>query len=258
MREAVGVIVRIWNAILAHSNCRCVKFLRLWVIEMDQDSIEIDRNSPDYHVGYVINILRDFYNSVIKEGSPDFDAGVLSMFRGSGALSGAQVEEGMNDLHKNNLVALKGFGPLPPVIISCAYCCEAARALSANSRDLAWSLIANAQYWCGVSMSNKAVPLAIEKTIKESRTGTAREGGNKRAERFQPIKDEAYRLCKEKCPSKGWHSVKQAADTIAEEVDNFSRGLKIPMSSRLNITIADWLRVMPDAENIFLSMKKNK
>ena len=241
-----------------HLHYRYITFLNIEVVEMIQNSIARNEKTPEYHIGDVITRLREFFDSGIKEGSPNFNELVLSSFLRDGALGGDCVEREMNQLHSNSPLELKKFGPFAPLIVSCAYCCEASRSLKANNRELAWSLIADAQYWCGVSMANKAVPLAIEKTIKESRTGTARVGGNKRAERFQPIKDEAYRLCKEKCPSKGWHSVKQAADTIAEEVDNFSRGLKIPMSSRLNITIADWLRVMPDAENIFLSMKKNK
>lgn len=220
-----------------------------------------DKKTLEFFINETAQGLKAIINSGFGEGWPNFDELINSFASGSVAPSGDAEWVNMQRLLQNKTEGSEDDLELSAFLLlkaACAYCFEASLALKLNNRERAWSSIVDARYISGQISVTPAFTKLRMNAAKEGRQEVARKGGNKRAQAYQPVKEEAYRLCKERCPSKGWHSAKQAAEAIADEVDKFGQGLGIRMGGRLKITLAEWLRLMPDAENIFLSKKKNK
>lgn len=169
----------------------------------------------------------------------------LGMIRESG-VSGEKI-------HKVLLKTPGNIAPVAPILISIAYCAEAREHHNAERFDHAWSAMAEANYWCGVSMAGKGIPDARAQTIIAARKQTAAKGGESRREKYKPIIEEAYRLAREMSPPKnGWKSRSQAGKAIRPAVEKFAgeRDIKLTENQALK-TIDGWLREMPDANKLF-------
>jgi len=55
------------------------------------------------------------------------------------------------------------------MLISCAYVIDVQKALQRNDRECAWSYMADARYWCAVTLSGKGLDQARAKTITATR-----------------------------------------------------------------------------------------
>lgn len=148
--------------------------------------------------------------------------------------------------------------PYAPILISCAYFSQALTAMKNGKRELAWSYMTDASYWCGVLLASQDLEELRVKTIDATKKNTAKQGGIARAEvKYGKLKEEAYRLAKDECPKgKGWQSRSQAARTITPKMLEFSINQKEPLSDhQAGKTIYEWLKDMPESDKYF--PKKN-
>lgn len=85
------------------------------------------------------------------------------------------------------------------------------------------------------------------------RTHNARLGGKARANAYTPITEFAQELARKKAPPSGrWQSKRQAFLAIKEDVLAFSRTKGKSLSpNQAEKTIVRWLKLMPDADNLF-------
>ena len=213
-----------------------------------------DKKTLEFFINETAQELRVLMNSGFGEGWPSFDELIHSFISGPVAPSGdaewinmqklleKRTEGSEDDLELSAFLLLKA---------ACAYCFEASLALKLNNRERAWSSIVDARYISGQISVTPAFTKLRMSAAKEGRQEVARKGGKKKAELYQPVKDEAYRLCREKCPSNGWRSMSHAAKSISSEVYEFSKRHKVLAKDRLHITIAEWFKEMPDFESIF-------
>jgi hypothetical protein len=155
--------------------------------------------------------------------------------------------------------------PLAAMFVSCAYCRRAALAKMHGSHELAWTYLAEASYWCGVTLAQKGIEQAYRQTVTEvtaqTRKDFASAGGNKTAKKYwKPAIDYAYKLIREEGEDLGTKGVSpnKAALAIMDLVLKFARENEIEMSDqRADKTIAGWLGKMPDAQK-YLDMSKSK
>ncbi|NUA25992.1 hypothetical protein [Cupriavidus basilensis] len=147
--------------------------------------------------------------------------------------------------------------PYGSVVVSCAYCLRALRAMHARNMELAWSYMADARYWCGVAISSKGINEARESTITLTLIKKAKAGAAGRDKTFESIRQHAYKLAKDmRPPEKGWQSRAHAVKTIQGAVVQFTKdeGLKLSKANAEK-TIDGWLARMPDAADLFPSRK---
>lgn len=155
--------------------------------------------------------------------------------------------------------------PYGAIIISCVYCIRAHNALAAGYKELAWSYMADARYWCGTSIASKGINSAYEQTVTETRSNAfgealsvrAKSGSLGRNQAYKPLREYAYQLAHEKRPVGGWRSRSHAVRNIKNDVFNFSQkqGPKLKPDS-LEKTVDKWLAEMPDTTNIFPNKNK--
>lgn len=157
--------------------------------------------------------------------------------------------------------------------ISCAYSVQAKRAIQENNRDLAWSYLSDARYWCGAlyadvgkvdgtydqrAITDRADFIVLKEQLKaNTKSELASSGGKARAKNREPLIEEAYRLARTKQPSKGWPSRRNAAKVITPEVIDLGIKIGKPLSvDEAQDTIYGWLSKMPDAAALFPSRPK--
>lgn len=141
--------------------------------------------------------------------------------------------------------------PIGPVILSCTYNLRALKAINADSRELAWSYLSEAKYWCGVAVSNKDINEILKTNLLNNTPYAA--GGNGRADVYARYRMYAYELVRLKKPSLGWKSRADAASKIKESVDRkFDQ--ENPNYKKKGISerkIHEWIMDMPEADQLF-------
>ncbi|CAJ3454247.1 Uncharacterised protein [Burkholderia pseudomallei] len=150
--------------------------------------------------------------------------------------------------------------PLSALIVAVTYCCRARRAgeLEGN-RELGWIYLAEASFWCGVTLAGKGIDAAYRRTLVESRSQTGKKGPAKRDESLPQIIEYAQKLARDKRPSGGWSSRNHAIKTIYEAVNEFAKGLNRTYSkSQAEDTMGGWLSLMPDAAELFPQTQSKK
>ncbi len=163
-------------------------------------------------------------------------------------------DEILDEFKRNELSDKSRSMQSAPIIISCAYFTQALKAMKNGNRELAWSYMTDASYWCGVLMASQGIEVAREKTISSTKKNTAKQGGLARTEgKYRKLMEEAYRLAKDERPEKnGWKSRLHAARTITPMMLVFSKNLKEPLSdNQAEKTIYEWLKDMPEAAKYF-------
>lgn len=145
------------------------------------------------------------------------------------------------------------------MLISYAYCLQSMKARNVGDRELAWSYMADALYWCGATLASKGIEDGRKRTITETKKGMSQKANSARHEKNRQIKELAFKLARENCPAlNGWFSRRQAAKAIAQEIKKFADEIGNPLSNaQAEKTIYDWLGKMPEAKSLFQS-KKNK
>lgn len=146
--------------------------------------------------------------------------------------------------------------PNGSLIVSCAYCLRAMRAMKSGNLNLAWSYMADARYWCGVAISCKGIDEARERTIVETSAEAlatkARSGAEARNKAYEPVRERVYELARERRPASGWRSRSHAVRVISDEAYAFSvkNGPELKKDG-IGKTLDGWLAKMPDASTLF-------
>jgi hypothetical protein len=157
--------------------------------------------------------------------------------------------------------------PYGSLIVSCAYCLRAMRASKAGNQELAWSYMADARYWCGVSISSKGIAGAQELTRRqatdEALVKQGQSGADARNETYNLLRQYVYEQARK--PGKSWQSRSYAAEVISKaaltyireekasaEAEGRPSKLPLPRSEQgFKRTVDSWLRDMPDALSLF-------
>ena len=142
---------------------------------------------------------------------------------------------------------------LAPIYISCAYCYQCKKALESNDRESAWAAMAEARFWVGVMKHRGSIQSELEFIVKESKSWAARQAAIVRSNaRYGDIKEEAYRLVRERRPASGWPSRRNAAMNIEADILVFAKFKGKALSvEQAHTTIDGWLKDMPEASTLF-------
>lgn len=147
-----------------------------------------------------------------------------------------------------------------PLLISTAYCLQAGKQLNLNNREYAWAYMAQAKYWHGVVRAALGIEVARTKTISTAGSAAARKAAAGRSSRYAVVKEEAFRLVREKTTGGGlWQSAAQAALAVKEPVLKFGIDKGRPLApASAEDRIAEWLGTMPDAAELFKTFKNRQ
>lgn len=149
--------------------------------------------------------------------------------------------------------------PISSIILACVACSRAGQALFRGESELAWTYIADAQFWVGVSKASVGIQVAREKTIIDTRAiasfvtlkKNAKAGADARDRKYEPIRNFAFGQVRDKMPLSGWQSRSHAVTVIHPSVGAFTlrqgSGLKAPAMK----TIDTWLAAMDEAPSLF-------
>ncbi|MCP2086265.1 UNVERIFIED_ORG: hypothetical protein J2Y81_002282 [Paraburkholderia sediminicola] len=146
------------------------------------------------------------------------------------------------------------------MIVSCTYTKRAmAEASEVGESEQAWIYLAEASFWCGVTLAEKGIDQAYHRTVGDTKRLQATLGANKRLEKFRPVIEFAYQRARETRPtSKGWLSRNQAVQAIKADVLAFAKTQQVSMSvEQADKTIDGWLSKMPDAASLFPGKRKD-
>lgn len=129
---------------------------------------------------------------------------------------------------------------LGAMTLSGVYCNEAVKAIRLEKNNEAWSFVCDAKYWLGFVLGADSM---MPHLIDGSKI-LARQGGQARKARFDPMRELAIKLALEnKFPSK-----RNAAKNIAPHVLKLSEELKVRLSpDQVQDTISGWLKDVPFA-----------
>ncbi|WP_114973650.1 hypothetical protein [Rhodoferax ferrireducens] len=225
------------------------------------DESRQSREQPAIEKLGVQNILElaNFYiMSNPGQTEKDFIDKFVNRMSVEGSMSGDEILEDLKKIHSSGTPADFKYGPM---LISCAHYVRAMKAYELNERELAWSYMADARYWCGVTLAGQGIEAIREKTIQAARKIAPSKGGTARAEiKYKEIKDEAFRLARDSRPlEKGWASRLNAARAIKKQVMAYASQKKQALSEQqAEKTIYDWLKGMPDAKSLFPDRKQAK
>ncbi|NHV25942.1 hypothetical protein [Burkholderia sp. D-99] len=150
--------------------------------------------------------------------------------------------------------------PYGAIVVSSVYWVRAGVALKKGDTSLAWSYLADARFWCGVSISQVGIDQARERTITrthekattEARANHGKSGAAGRDKAYEPVRDYAYKLTREMRPESGWRSRSQAVKRISGFVLEYS--IEHPprlKESGFEKTLDKWLAGMPDSAELF-------
>jgi hypothetical protein len=150
--------------------------------------------------------------------------------------------------------------PLSSLIVACAYCLRAGRAMHASDIDLAWSFMSDARYWAGVAISSKGINEARTLTIALTKRERGLPGAAARNNKYELVKQFACKMAKKKRPpAKGWQSKAQAAEAIKDLTLRFAKRKRVPLSKDQAFkTIYGWLGKMPEAATLFPKKENSK
>jgi len=151
-------------------------------------------------------------------------------------------------------------GHYAAMIVSCTYIRRAMVAAEAGDAEQGWIYLAEASFWCGVTLAEKGIDQAYHQTITDTKRTQAALGAKKRLEKFRPVIEFTYQRAREMRPaSKGWQSRNQAVQTIKDDVLAFAKTSQITLSDeQAGKTIDGWLSKMPDAAQLFPKKKSSR
>lgn len=139
-----------------------------------------------------------------------------------------------------------------PSLVLFAYCNQAMKAQEKGEIDAAWKFLIEASYWLGMVNATSVMPTIQEVVAKTARSETAKKAGDARAQKYEILKEEAFRLVREKKPKNGWKSRLQATLNVLDDVIAFSKEKERPMSEQqAQKTIYGWLVDLKDEEGLF-------
>lgn len=203
--------------------------------------------------GYLNSILKK-NESYLKKINPGVDLNVLydELFK-------PILEDEIDGDLLTNIELLMDDSPLDerfiinhPSMVLFAYCNQAMKAQENGETDAAWKFLIEASYWLGMVRATSVIPAIQEVVAKTARSETAKKAGNASGQKYGILKEEAFRLVREKKPKNGWKSRRQASFNVLNEVIAFSIKKGWPMSEQqAQKTIYGWLEDLKDEEGLF-------
>jgi hypothetical protein len=156
------------------------------------------------------------------------------------------------------------FGLSHLIQISCAFCIQAQAADTRREGPLARSYLMDAYLYLGMAKTGATSSAQVERLRDEVARDTlsthARQSAATNTDPWGKAKDEAMKLIRERASvGESWATPSEAARAIALEVDNFltqHSSKRFQSSKQRNITIAKWLRKMPEAAELFVSKSR--
>lgn len=159
-----------------------------------------------------------------------------------------------------------------PVIVGSVHVVRARRAMESNDLDLAWSYIADARHWCGISVCDRDVEIGLPQVINTEREKASAETltsqGKAGVEAQEVVRERlrAYVYEEARRREDRWESRTHAVRVISKKAINFvheeqakaqSEGRKSQLPkirgslANFERTVDSWLRGMPDALSLF-------
>lgn len=215
------------------------------------ETLPRDQRTPQYHH---TNILGDLLQ-ILAACAPEADRNVLRwLVYQRGPLSNLSGDEmGQHWRAENN-----GKLDLPHLaLITSAYCSDAQKVM--DQGEITWFYLMEAQRHLGMCRAAKAwrgqSDQVLEMVAREARAANARKSGTANANIWHSVRDEAYRLIRDRARGGAhWESRAEAARAIGPEVQAFLatlRGKQFSTESQRDVKISSWLRHMPEAAELF-------
>lgn len=156
------------------------------------------------------------------------------------------------------------FGLFHLIQISCAFCIQARAADALSEGPLARSYLMDAYLYLGMAKTGASSSAQVERlrveVAKDTLSTHARQSAAANAGPWGKAKDEAMKLIRKRAfAGERWETPSEAARAIAPEVDNFltqHSPKRFQSSQQRNVTIAKWLRTMPEAAELFASKSR--
>lgn len=156
------------------------------------------------------------------------------------------------------------FGLFHLIQISCAFCIQARAADALSEGPLARSYLMDAYLYLGMAKTGATSSAQVERlrveVAKDTLTTHARQSAAANVDPWGKAKDEAMKLIRKRAfAGERWETPSEAARAIAPEVDNFlmqHSAKRFQSSKQRNVTIAKWLRTMPEAAELFASKSR--
>jgi len=150
--------------------------------------------------------------------------------------------------------------------ISCAFCIQAQAADALRKEPLARSYLMDAYLYLGMAKtgatSSAQVELLRAAVAKDALSTHARQSASVNADPWDKAKGEAMKLIRERASAgERWATPSEAARAVAAEVEKFltqQSQRRFQSSKQRNVTVATWLRKMPEAAELFASLAKGR
>lgn len=146
--------------------------------------------------------------------------------------------------------------PLTPTVIALTFWQRAMRAcIEPSDFEMAWSYTADCCYWTGAAVSGST----FTDVQKMERTELASKGAKAKHRNSNLRITYAYQLVRDRCPTGGWKTKKEAACSIEDDVNKFQPpvdldtppGKPSAMAPVGHKAILNWLARMPDRDAFF-------
>lgn len=156
------------------------------------------------------------------------------------------------------------FGLSHLIQISCAFCIQAQAADARREGPLARSYLMDAYLYLGMAKTGATSSAQVERlrveVARDTLSTLARQSAATNTDPWGKAKDEAMKLIRKRASfGESWATPSEAARAIALEVDNFltqHSPKRFQSSKQRNVTIAKWLRKMPEAAELFVSKSR--
>lgn len=176
----------------------------------------------------------------------------------------ARYPEG--DVKREALKILSKINLPKPIIEHYKYsfiCCMTAQGyVYQNNREMAWSLAADAASYLGSLFGTENVRRNYNEMSASVKSDRARDGGNKRSDRYNEYREIVYTMAKEQCPEGGkWKSLNYMSVVISgkllKQIADSGKKSMLSTQSAAN-TVKGWLKKMPGIEALVNLPIRNK
>lgn len=181
--------------------------------------------------------LRDTHESFFE--NPHFDDFLLALR--DGMRKGNITEAMLNDQRLEHM-AVDQMSPKYPFFHACVLNELAQQALDSGNTNQSWPLIAQACASAEGAAIHEFYRSEIDTTAALNHR-RALAGAEARKAKYQPVKDYAIKLMREKRPKHGWDDFTHAAESIKSELGDFVDRQKIGLRKELlTKTLKRWLK----------------
>jgi hypothetical protein len=222
-----------------------------------QNAVPRERRTPEYQTNDVLKeLLHVFLACVPGADEAVFRRHIVEPVRSYRA-GGDALAEHWKAQNGGKL------GLIHQIQICCAYCFQAAQVL--GKAGLARSYLMDAHLYLGIAAAGATSGPQVEELRKavggEAVSANAQRSVKVSADPWRKAKAEAWRLIREAAQGRDpWATASEAARNIAGQVEKYLETLeprkRFQGPQQRNVKIAQWLRQMPEAPQLFASSAK--